>query len=106
MGQEQRGSRPLVGDVLDPLVESIDVRLEVLIQRLELAAAIRRVRWQRQGREQRLALSCGHDEVPLLAKGHIGLGTKDRLEAAKHRNRDLRHGDVLRCGELLPQAPG
>src|SRR5205814_6421818 len=44
MGHEQRRSRPLVRHVLYAVVESIDVRLQVLIQGLELAAAVRRVR--------------------------------------------------------------
>src|SRR5437764_6579314 len=44
MGHQQRRSSTLVRHVLDSVVESIDVRLQVLIQRLDLAAAIRRVR--------------------------------------------------------------
>src|SRR6266849_5784287 len=35
MGHQQRGSRALLRDVLDLLVESIDVLIQVLIQRLE-----------------------------------------------------------------------
>src|SRR3989442_10188861 len=48
MGYQQRGSRMLVGDVLDSLVEPIDLLRQVLIQHLELAAAMRGVGRQRQ----------------------------------------------------------
>src|SRR6266545_6268058 len=44
MGHQQRRSSTLIRHVPDSVVESIDVRLQMLIQRLELAAAIRRVR--------------------------------------------------------------
>jgi hypothetical protein len=47
MGHEQRRSRALRGHPLDPLVESIDLRSQVLIQRLELAAAMRGMGRQR-----------------------------------------------------------
>jgi hypothetical protein len=57
MRHQQRGSSTLVGHVLHLLVESIDVLLQVLIQRLELAAPVRGVGRQRQRREQRLALA-------------------------------------------------
>src|SRR2546421_3135389 len=48
MRHEQRRSSTLVRHVLYSVVESIDVIIQVLIQGLELAAAIRGVRWQRQ----------------------------------------------------------
>jgi hypothetical protein len=51
------GSRALNNDLLDPLAESIDVRIQVLIQRLELTSAMRGMRRQRKRREQRLALA-------------------------------------------------
>src|SRR5712691_7132146 len=48
MGHEHRGSRPFLGDLLDPLAETIDVRIQMLIQRLELTATMRGMRRQRQ----------------------------------------------------------
>jgi len=42
---------------LDLIAESIDLLTHVLIQRLELAAAMRRVRRQRQRRQERMALA-------------------------------------------------
>jgi len=44
MGHQQCRSSTVIRHVLDSVVESIDVHLQVLIQRLKLAAAIRRVR--------------------------------------------------------------
>src|SRR5437762_8843364 len=44
MGHQQRGSRPFLGDLLDPLAETIDVRIQVLIQRLEPTAPMRGMR--------------------------------------------------------------
>jgi hypothetical protein len=49
--------RAFDGDVLDSFAKSIDVRIQVLIQRLELTAAVRGVRCQRQRREQCLTLA-------------------------------------------------
>jgi NAD(P)-dependent dehydrogenase (short-subunit alcohol dehydrogenase family) len=57
MGHEQRGSRAFIGDVLNPLAESIDLCIQVLVQRLELTATMGGVRRERQRREQRLALA-------------------------------------------------
>ena len=57
MRHQQRGSRAFISDVLDPLAETIDVRIQVLVQRLELTATMGGVRRQRQRREQRLALA-------------------------------------------------
>jgi hypothetical protein len=57
MRHEQRGSRACISDVLDPLAEAIDPRIQVLIQRLELTATMRGMRRQRQRRQQRLALA-------------------------------------------------
>ena len=48
----------------------------------------------------------GHDQVALLAKGHVGVGAEQGLEAAEHGERRQRHGDVLRRRELLPDAAG
>jgi hypothetical protein len=63
----------------DLLVESIDVRLEVLIQALEFAAAVRRVGWQRQGREQRLAVT-----IPQRVTAPHAVRHRDRVQRVLH----------------------
>ena len=57
-------ARGFLGDLLDPLAETIDVRIQVLIQRLELTATMRSMRRQRQRREQRLALAIPQRVAP------------------------------------------
>src|SRR5207248_6884932 len=84
-------------DLLDPLVESIDVLLQVLIQGLELAAAIGGVRWQRQRREQYLALS-----IPQCVATPHAVGQHDRVERVLHARP---HADPLmavqeKCSEV------
>jgi hypothetical protein len=44
MGHEQRGLRAFIGDLLDPLAESIDAHIQMPIQRLQLATAMRGMR--------------------------------------------------------------
>ena len=79
MGHEQRGSRPFLGDLLDALAETIDVRIQVLIQRLELTATMRSMRRQRQRREQRLTLAIPQRVAPPNAVRH-----RDRVQRVLH----------------------
>ena len=80
MGHEQRRSSTLRRPTcLHPLVESIDLRIQVLIQRLELAAAMRRVRRQRQRREQRLAVA-----IPQRVAAPHAVSQRDRVQRVLH----------------------
>ena len=79
MGHEQRRSRTLVGDLLDSLAESIDVRIQVLIQRLELTATMRGMRRQRQRREQRLTLA-----IPQRVAPPNAVRQRDRVQRVLH----------------------
>jgi hypothetical protein len=65
--------------VLHPFVESIEVILQMLIQRLKRAATIRRVRrgWQRG--ELRLAVA-----IPQRVAAPHAVGQHDRLQRVLH----------------------
>ena len=65
--------------MLHAVVESIEMCLQVLIQRLEFAAAIRRMRRQRQGREQRLAVT-----IPQRVAAPHAVGQHDRVQRVLH----------------------
>ena len=67
MRHEVGRARPLRSGVLHPVVEPIDLLIEVLIQRLQLIAAMGGVGWQRQRREHRLAVSFPQRVSPLYA---------------------------------------
>jgi hypothetical protein len=73
MSNVARGA--LRGHHLDPLVESIDLLSQVLIQRLELAAVMRGVGRQRQRREQRLAVTS-----PQRVTAPHTVGQRDRVQ--------------------------
>ena len=79
MGHEQRRSSTLSRDLLDLVIQSIDVRLQVLIQRLEFAAAICGVMGQRQRREQCLALAIPQRVAPPRA-----VRQHDRVQRVLH----------------------
>jgi len=79
MRHQQCRSSALVRHVLHSVVESIDVRLQMLIQRLELAAAIRRMRRQRHRREQRLALA-----IPQCVAAPHAMRQHDRVQRVLH----------------------
>src|SRR3989454_1285542 len=79
MGHEQHRSSTLVSDVLYPFVESIDVIIQVLIQRLERAAAIRGVRRQRQRREEDLALA-----IPQRVAAPHAVPDRNRVQRVLH----------------------
>jgi len=59
--------------------ESIDLLIQVLIQRLELAAAMRRVRRQRQRRQQSLALA-----IPQRVPAPHAVRQRDRVQRVLH----------------------
>ena len=67
------------GDVLHPVVEPIDLLIQVLIQRLELIAAMSGVRRQRQRRQHRLAVS-----IPQRVSAPHAVPQRDRVQRVLH----------------------
>ena len=86
MRHEVGRARPLCGSVLHLIVEPIDVLIQLLVQRLELIAAMRSVRRQWQRRQHRLAVSIPQ---PVAALHAIPQG--DRVQGFCTRVRKRTH---------------
>ena len=67
MRHEVGRARALRSGVRHPVVEPTDLLIQVLIQRLQLIAAMGGMGWQRQRREHRLAISFQQRVSPLHA---------------------------------------
>ena len=79
MRHELGRARPLRGSVLHSVVELTDVLIQVLIQRLELIAAMRGVRWQRQRCQHRLAVS-----IPQRVSALHAIPQNNRVQRVLH----------------------